>query len=38
MCGIVTLYSYGSDSSGDRDELVCMRERMAVRGPDDHGA
>ncbi len=39
MCGIVGIYCYGHGSDVvDRNELVRMRDRMAVRGPDGRGA
>src|SRR6516225_5366649 len=38
MCGIAGIYAYHSTArSVDRDELVCMRDYMASRGPDGSG-
>jgi asparagine synthase (glutamine-hydrolysing) len=35
MCGIVGLFAYHPASPAiDRDELVCIRDHMAARGPD----
>lgn len=38
MCGIVSIYSYGSDAPPvDRAELLRVRDRMTARGPDGCG-
>src|SRR5690242_16363107 len=39
MCGIAGIYAYHSAASCvDQDELIRMRDRMAMRGPDGCGA
>lgn len=39
MCGIVSIFSYGSDAPPiDREELLLIRDRMTARGPDGCGA
>jgi len=38
MCGIASIFSYHKDRAHiSREELVRMRESMALRGPDAHG-
>jgi asparagine synthase (glutamine-hydrolysing) len=37
MCGIVGIHSCGSRVPASEAELVCMRDSMALRGPDDAG-
>lgn len=38
MCGIAATFAYGPDAPPvDREELLCMRERMFSRGPDGAG-
>jgi len=37
MCGIAALFSYGDAPCPDREELLRIRDRMALRGPDGAG-
>lgn len=37
MCGIATVFSYGNSHAVKREELLRVRDHMAVRGPDGAG-
>src|SRR5258708_7120408 len=38
MCGIVGIFAYGVDAAPvSRSELLCVRDSMAMRGPDGTG-